>query len=70
MNDQADNQQQPVSKRGEAAWKEAKERVAARNEEARKDGRQRREAKDRQRVQALRSAERREMEEAIASHRP
>jgi hypothetical protein len=65
VSDQADG---PVSKRGEAAWKEAKERVAERNEQARKAGKQRREASERQRDEARRVAEHRRMAQVLARH--
>ena len=54
-----------VSKRGEAAWKEEKERVAERNAEARKAGKKRREAYEDQRRAARRAAEDRRMGEVL-----
>ena len=48
--------QQP-GKRGEAAWKEDRERIAARNDEARKAGRQRRDDYERQRAEARHAAD-------------
>jgi hypothetical protein len=66
MSDQADHQvEQGPSKRGEAAWKEAKERIAERNEKARKEGKQRREAYERQQAEARRTVERRQMAELL-----
>jgi hypothetical protein len=44
------------SSRGEAAWKEAKEGVALRNAEARKEGKRRRESYERSREDARRAA--------------
>ncbi len=44
------------SSRGEAAWKEARDRVASRNAEARKQGKQRRESYERSREVARREA--------------
>jgi hypothetical protein len=44
------------SSRGEAAWKEARERVASRNADARKQGKQRRETYERKREEARRAA--------------
>jgi hypothetical protein len=44
------------SSRGERAWKEATDRVASRNADARKTGRQEREAYERGREEARRSA--------------
>jgi hypothetical protein len=67
MSDQTDHQQEPVPvKRGEPAWKEATERIAKRNEQARKAGKQHREAYERQRAEKRQNAERREMAEALA----
>jgi hypothetical protein len=43
--------------RGESAWKEAREQVATRNQEARKAGRLRREADLRERAAARRAEE-------------
>jgi hypothetical protein len=64
MSDEAEQQQeQATGKRGEAAWKEARERVAERNAKARKLGKQRREAYERGRDEARRAAERRQMAE-------
>jgi hypothetical protein len=57
------------SKRGEAAWKEARERVAERNEQARKAGKQRREASQRQRDEARRVADQRRMAGLLARRR-
>lgn len=47
----------PSSARGEAAWKQATEEVAARNRNAQKIGREQREAYDRNRNAARRAAE-------------
>ena len=44
-------------KRGEAAWKEDRERIAARNDEARKAGRQRRDDYERQRAEVRHAAD-------------
>ena len=56
------------AKRGDAAWKAARDRIAERNEQARKAGRQRREAKERVRIEALRAAERRDVADALSQH--
>jgi hypothetical protein len=45
------------STRGESAWKEARERVASRNAEARKAGKVEREAYERERETARRAAD-------------
>jgi hypothetical protein len=56
MTDQSDGN--PASSaRGEAAWKEATEEVADRNRRAQKQGREEREAYDRERSDARRAAE-------------
>jgi hypothetical protein len=56
MTDQSDRHPES-SARGEAAWKQAREAVAARNQRAQKAGRERREAYERQRDDARRAAE-------------
>jgi hypothetical protein len=61
MSDPADLQGEAPRKRGEAAWKADRDRIAARNERARKAGRARREAAERERAAARRERERREM---------
>jgi hypothetical protein len=67
VTDQGQDDRVGTSARGEAAWKEEKERIAARNEQARKAGRQRRESYEREREQARREAERRRSEAARAA---
>jgi hypothetical protein len=57
MSDQADPSEPAVFKRGEAAWKEAKEQIAKRNEQARRAARRQREEYERD--QARRAAARR-----------
>ena len=47
--------------RGEAAWKEDRERVADRNAKARKAGREQRETYEREKVEARRAAEKRQL---------
>jgi hypothetical protein len=56
MIDQSDGQPES-SARGEAAWKQAREAVAARNERARRAGRAERQRYERQRDDARRAAE-------------
>jgi hypothetical protein len=58
MSDEVEHEEGESSARGEAAWKEARERIAERNHAARKAGKQRREAYERQREEARRAAER------------
>jgi hypothetical protein len=74
MTDATDHKEEQPSKRGEAAWKAAKERVAERNAQARKAGKQRREVYERQRAEARRQAERREiaavLEKDLSTIRP
>jgi hypothetical protein len=70
MSDQADHQEEHVPiKRGEPVWKEAMERIAERNEQARKAGKQRREASQRQRDEARRVADQRRMAGLLARRR-
>jgi len=56
MAEQHDRADWESSSRGEAAWKEATDRVASRNSEARKLGKQQREAYERGREDARRAA--------------
>jgi hypothetical protein len=57
------------SARGEVAWKQARDAVAERNRLAQKAGRERREAYERQRVNARRAAESRRQEHLRGGHR-
>ena len=61
MGDPADQQEQPTGSRGEAAWEEHRQRIAARNDRVRKEGKARRAAEERERDRARRERERREM---------
>ena len=61
MSDQADK----PAKRGEAAWKEAKEKVAERNAQARKAGKQQRQDYERGKAEERQKAERRQMAQAL-----
>ena len=65
MSDQAEK----PAKRGEAAWKEAKERVAERNAQARKAGKQQRQDYERQKAETRQKAERREMAQVLGLQR-
>ena len=56
MTDRPDDADKSTSARGEAAWKEARERVAARNQQAQKQGRARRETFEHRRDDVLRAA--------------
>lgn len=56
MMEQSDRQPDS-SARGEAAWKETREAIAARNQRAQKAGRERRQLYERQRDDARRAAE-------------
>jgi hypothetical protein len=56
MTEQHDGGGWKSSSRGEAAWKETMERVAARNSEARKEGKRERETYERERIDARRAA--------------
>jgi hypothetical protein len=57
MTQQDDSSAWKSSTRGESAWKEARERVASRNAEARKAGKVEREAYERERENARRAAD-------------
>ena len=59
MADQDETSTWKSSTRGESAWKEARERVASRNEAARKSGKLEREAYERGRESVRQTAERR-----------
>ena len=61
MSDPADQPTEPTGHRGEAAWKEHRQRIAERNERVRKEGKARREAGDREKNDARRARERREL---------
>jgi hypothetical protein len=56
MTQQGDGSTWKSSTRGEQAWKEARERVASRNAEARKAGKREREAYERDRENARQAA--------------
>jgi hypothetical protein len=56
MTDQSDRQAES-SARGEAAWKQAREAVAERNQRAQRAGREQRQTYERQREDARRAAE-------------
>ena len=58
MTDHPNHLEGRPSKRGEAAWKDARERIARWNAEARKAGKRRREAHDRQIEENRQQAER------------
>lgn len=67
MRDQTNDQgQRERSPRGEAAWRARKEDVAARNAQARKAGRQQRQADELKAAQARAAADRREMAALVA----
>jgi hypothetical protein len=57
MTQQDDGSGWKSSTRGEQAWKEARERIASRNAEARKAGKREREAYERSRENARQAAE-------------
>jgi hypothetical protein len=52
-----------VAKRGDAAWKAAKQAIANRNEQASKVAREKRQARDDKHAAALRAADKRERAE-------
>jgi hypothetical protein len=68
MTDQSDRPTES-SARGEAAWKQAREAVAARNQQAQKAGREERQAYERRRDDARRDAEARTRARLLRSRR-
>jgi hypothetical protein len=68
MTDQSDGQSES-SARGEAAWKQAREAVAARNQRAQKEGREQRQAYERERDDARRAAETRAHAQLLRARR-
>jgi hypothetical protein len=66
MSDPKKQTEAPEALRGEAAWKEEKERVAKRNAEAQRAGKENREAYEQNRDALRRGAEGREMARFMA----
>jgi hypothetical protein len=60
----------PQKKRGEAAWKENMERIAERNDAARKAGRARRDEYDQGRMQARNDADARRRAQLLDQSKP
>ena len=61
MNEQPEQQPSPKARpRGEAFWKQSKEGIAQRNDQARKAGMEQRKAEDRRKQELRRAAEVRE----------
>jgi hypothetical protein len=58
------------SSRGDSAWKETRERVASRNADARKQGKQQRETYERTREEARRAAEAKRHVELLKQRTP
>jgi hypothetical protein len=58
------------SSRGEAAWKQAKDEVASRNAEARKEGKRRREEYERAREEARRAASAKQRAQLLRRQNP
>ena len=70
MDQQADeHENRPARRSGDAVWTEAREAVAKRNEQARKGGKARRAAYERERQEARRATERRQMAELLGKQR-
>jgi hypothetical protein len=67
MSDQP-HEQQNSSARGEGAWREATDRIAARNDAARKAGKKQRQDYEGKREAARRTAERRVEADLLAKH--
>jgi hypothetical protein len=70
MTQQDDGSTWKSSTRGEQAWKEARERVASRNAEARKAGKREREAYERDRENARKAADARRDAELVRRRTP
>jgi hypothetical protein len=70
MSQQDDGSTWRSSTRGEQGWKEAMERVAARNAEARKAGKRERETYERDRADARQAAAARRHAELLRSRTP
>ncbi len=71
MSDSDETQQDgPPKKRGEAAWKENMERIAERNDAARKAGRARRDTYDQGRAQARNEADARRRAQLLDRSKP
>jgi hypothetical protein len=70
MAEQDDGTGWKSSSRGEAAWKEARDRVASRNADARKDGKQRRDSYERSREDARRAAAAKQQAELLKRRTP
>jgi hypothetical protein len=66
MTEQDDGPGWNSSTRGEAAWKETRERIASRNADARKQGKQEREAYEQTREEARRVAAARQRAELLS----
>jgi hypothetical protein len=69
MSEQHDGSGWKTAARGESAWKEAMERVASRNQEARKAGKLRREADLRERAAVRQAAEARRQAKLVSRRR-
>jgi hypothetical protein len=69
MSDKDDRQEEAPSRRGEAAWKAEKERVAESNARVRKAGREQREAYERQQTEGRRAAEARQMADLLGKNK-
>jgi hypothetical protein len=70
MAEQQDGSNWKSSTRGEAAWKEARERVASRNADARRSGKLEREAYEQDRESARRAAAARRHAELLRRRTP
>ena len=66
MSSQPEERQERPAKRGEAAWKEVREQVAASNDQARKDARERRAAGEKMRLAARKTIDQRRRKSSTA----
>jgi hypothetical protein len=69
MSEPQSSEEQVPSVRGEAAWKQQQQRIADRNAQARKAGRETREAFEKDREDHRRQNERVEMEKFLKAHK-
>ena len=70
MSDDGTQMDRTGSARGEAAWREARERVADRNAKTRKAGREQRETYERGKIEARRASEARQMADILNKPSP
>jgi hypothetical protein len=70
VSSQPDERKERPAKRGEAAWKEVRERIAASNDQARRDARERRAAGEEMRVAARKTLDKQRRKPSVSRRRP